>query len=74
MASSSWWDSLERMERSFRVARGCAIGGLGLSIVAWGLWLVIIAVPATVFTATAILFTLFTWFRKDDLQRGAPRR
>jgi hypothetical protein len=72
MSSPSWWDSLEKMDRSYRLARNISVVGAGLSICAWGLWLQFVAVPLTILTSVAILMALFTWFRRDDLSRGAP--
>jgi hypothetical protein len=74
MPSEHWWDSLEQLDKRFRLARNTAVVAGGLSIAAWGMWLVLIAVPATVVTMTAILFTLFLWFRRDDLSRTTGRR
>jgi len=73
MPASPWWDSYDRIDRTFRRARNTAIVASGLAIVSWGLGLVLIAVPATVLTMVAILITLFTWFRRDDLSRPANR-
>jgi hypothetical protein len=74
MAIEDVWDSPEQIDKFFRLARNIAVVFSGLSISAWGIWLVYVAVPMTVIAFTAILFMLFLWFRKDDLSRGAPPR
>lgn len=68
----SWWDSPDKMDRSYRRWRNVSVVSVGLSICAWGLWLQYVAVPLTVLASVALLMTLFTWFRRDDLLRGAP--
>ena len=46
-----------------------------VAMLGWAMRIFILAVPASVLATAAILMTLFTWFRKDDLSsRAAPPR
>lgn len=72
------WDSLERMDRLFRRARGTALVCGGLGAACWSIWLVVVAVPLSVAASTAVLIMMFAWFRKEDIRQRQemppPRR
>jgi hypothetical protein len=63
------WDSLERMDRLFRRARGTALVCGAFAAGTWLAWLPYVAVPFTVAASTAILIGMFAWFRKEDLSQ-----
>jgi hypothetical protein len=75
MSIPEWWDSPERIAVWFSRFSTTAAFAAAFAVLGWTMRLFILAVPATVLAAAAILMTVFTWFRKDDLaSRGAPPR
>jgi hypothetical protein len=76
MATTDMWDSLERMDRLFRRARGTALVCGAFALATWAIWIPYVAVPFSVAASTAILIGMFAWFRKEDLRQrqDAPRK
>lgn len=70
MSGPRWWDSFDRMDAVFRVSLNTAIAAATVAAVCWIATLTAVAVVGTVVATTAILLTLFSWFRRDDLAHG----
>ena len=69
-----WWNSFERMDAIFRISLNTAIAAFTISAVCWISTLTLIAVAGVVVAATAVVFALFSWFRRDDLASGGRSR
>jgi hypothetical protein len=74
MSGVGWWDSFERMDAVFRVSRNSVIAGFTIAAVSLILGFTAVAVLSIILATTACLFTIFAWFRRDDLARGSHPR
>lgn len=75
MSLPEWWNSPERIGVWHSRFSTIAMIAAAVAMLGWAMRIFILAVPASVLATAAILMTLFTWFRKDDLaSRAAPPR
>jgi hypothetical protein len=73
MSGPAWWHSFERLDAIFRVSRNLAIAAFTISAASWIAGAPIAAVLGVIGGTTAILVTLFAWFRRDDLGHSRSR-
>ena len=73
MNEPGWWRSFDGMDAIFRVFRNITIATLTFAAVLAILGYTLAAVIGVILATTAILVTLFAWFRRDDLARSRPR-